>query len=139
MLVPNSEVQEKEYPARFIFPAEVMSDEIVKRDPDKDFDYDFKSMGIFKCTVNVKIWATRYLAAVLITDLNIGTSVTNAADRIVFEVYHKFLSFYTKESVLFMEKYSEQDGIDLIIPKWDGDKVTGVDWKHIGKLIDIVE
>jgi len=104
--------------------------------PANEFTHDFKGFGTHKSRCLVQIWRGENCCAVLFTDLNIGTSVTNAAEQIIEEVYSQHLKqHYPRERCLFIETYDKTEGLDIIVPKWDGERVYDVDWKHLGKII----
>jgi hypothetical protein len=77
----------------------------------------------------------------LFTDIGKGTSVTNASEQLVTEIYNQYLiSHYRKEQCLFAETYdrkekTDTEAIDIIVPEWENNKCIRVGWKHLGKKI----
>ena len=109
---------------------------MLEREADKSFVYDFRAAGTaFPSAVQVDIWANQHAIICMLTDINVGRSVTNAAAQIITEIYWKNLSNYLPQSCLFIETYDKEKGIDAILPVWDGNKVTSVNWKHLGKIL----
>lgn len=109
----------------------------IERAADLDFIHPFLGFRIHKSTVHVQVWYVGNYAIVLLTDTGKGTSVTNAAEQIIEEIYVKYLTAFLVCNCFFLETYSKTEGIDLIIPHWTSRKsVSGVEWKHIGKIID---
>lgn len=106
-----------------------------KRDADIKIDnYLYKGYGNCNSYCKLEIWKEEDKAVVLFTDINIGTSVTNASDILVTEIYNNFLLDYDKKNCLFMETYDEAKGVDIIVPKWKGSLVHDVTWIHLGKI-----
>lgn len=109
----------------------------IERAADLDFIHPFKGFGVHKSTVQVQVWWVSQYAIVLLTDTGKGTSVTNAAEQIIEEIYAKYLAAFLVQNCFFMETYSKSEGIDLILPSWTSRKsVSYVQWKHIGKIVD---
>jgi len=112
----------------------------LQRDPDLDFGHHFKGYGIHDSWVNIKMWAHGQQAIILITNGE-GTSVTNAAEQILTEVYNKSIKYqnFHHLNCVWIETYNPQKGIDFIIPKWAykglEPMVESVTWKHLGKLL----
>ncbi len=106
--------------------------------PVVDTTHNFLGFGIHKSQCRVKIWKDSGKFFVLFIDCNAGTSVTNAAEQLVEEVYKKHLSTVPKEDIIFAETYEDfpKENVDIIIPKWEGEKVTDVEWKHLAILIN---
>lgn len=107
------------------------------RKPDLDFIHSFRWMGRgFDSEVKVEIWFQDLKAVVMFTDTGVGTSITNAAEQVIEEVYHKKLFGFVKENCLFIETYDKyKDGVDIIIPVWNGETVADVGWAHLGKIL----
>jgi hypothetical protein len=109
--------------------------------PDLKFTHHFKGFGIHKSEVDVEIWKEHGKALILFTDTNKGTSITNAAEQVITEVYREHLHAFDVEDCLFCETYNKhKEGIDIILPEWDVDyygKKTcrDVEWRHVGKVI----
>jgi hypothetical protein len=94
--------------------------------------YRYKGLGVHNSECTIEIWRGKNKAVVLFTDNNKGTSVTNAADQLITEIYNKHLIYLHKENCIFMETYDRKEGIDFIIPTWSGNKVESVSWVHYG-------
>lgn len=108
------------------------------REPDMKFVHHFKGFGIHKSKCQVEIWFESMRAICMFSDMGrgSGTSITNAAEQVIGEVYQKHLSQnYMRENVLFCETYDKQEGIDIIIPDWNGPFVKSIEWFHMGKII----
>lgn len=110
------------------------------RKPDMDFIHDFLGFKIHKSTVHVEIWFEGDKAIVILNDTGKGTSVTNASEQIITEIYNKYLLNHPVGKVLFCEAYDKvKDGIDWIEPTWcmEGNKlvVHEVEWHRLGKII----
>lgn len=110
----------------------------IEKKPDSDFTHHFKGLGIHKSECSVKIWMKDGFAFILLTDTGKGTSVTNAAEQLIEEIYFSQLQpkGLAKDKCLFVETYDPKEGIDVVIPVWDKNKVIDVDWKHMGKIIN---
>ncbi len=111
------------------------------RDPDMKFIHKFLGFGIHKSECQVEIWFQDDRAIVVFTDTNKGTSVTNASEQIITEVYNQYLAKFPVSKVLFCETYDKvKDGIDWIEPTWTPDGKGGlmvhdVEWHHLGKIV----
>jgi len=112
---------------------------IPARDPDIMGVHEYLGFNRVPSSCDLEIWLTEDgRAVVLFTEIDHGTSVTNAGETLVEGVYEEFLKEkeIDKEKCLFMETYPHALGaIDLVIPKWNGDKVTSVSWRHLGTRI----
>ena len=97
--------------------------------------YKYIGLHTFKSECKVEIWKQGKQAVVLFTDLGIGTSVTNASEKLVTEIYNLYLSDCNPNECLFAETYDKTEAIDVIVPTWKGFQVIGVDWFHLGKII----
>lgn len=108
-----------------------------KREPDHSFVHKYKGFGRFPSHCKVEIWKDGRYAVVMFTELesNKGTSITNAAEIIVQEVYNLHLTSFLKECVLFVETYPYHKHVDMILPEWSGRNVIRVGWTHLGKLL----
>lgn len=71
---------------------------------------------------------------VILTDLGQGTSVTNAAEQLVYELYRKFLFKSHPEDIIWVEHYPENENeyakIEFAHISFDG-RAIGVSWKPI--------
>ncbi len=108
------------------------------RDPDMRFTHHFKGFGIHKSECLIEIWFLEKYCIVLFTDTGKGTSVTNASEQIITEVYEQaeLNLMYTREQCLFAETYDKvKDGIDIIIPEWKNGICVDVEWRHLGKIV----
>jgi hypothetical protein len=104
----------------------------LQRSPDMDFKHEYRGFGTFKSWCNVKIWKVDGKAIILFTD-RYGTSVTNAAELLITEIYNQYLTHVPKDKCLFIETYNyKRASYDIVIPRWTGDKVTDVDWTFLG-------
>lgn len=114
----------------------IQNHEFLSKEPRLDFDFDFEGFGKCKSKCNIKVWTIQEKQFVLLTDLGVGTSVTNASEIIITKLYREVFRLYHKEDLIFAEMYTEdrEEDIDLIIPTWIHDKVTNVEWKNIGKI-----
>ena len=110
-----------------------MTESNLKLDP-----FKYKGFGGCDSECKVEIWIhdTKDYAFVLLTDLGVGTSVTNFAEGLITEVYKRFLQDFKKDNCVFAETYDIEEGVDRVIPEWDGETVTKVSWKHMGKILD---
>jgi hypothetical protein len=107
----------------------------VERKPDLLFIHQFKGFGINKSECKVEIWKLQDKALVLFTDTGKGTSVTNASEQLVTEIYNQYLiKDYKPNQCLFSETY-DRIQIDIVLPNWQGNKCHRVGWKHLGKII----
>jgi len=99
--------------------------------------HGYLGFGRVVSNCQVEIWKLdEGRAVVLLTDMGQGTSVTNASETIITEVYEKHLKGTDKTKCLFMETYPYDNAdIDQVVPTWDGDQVISVNWVHIGKKI----
>ena len=120
--------------SRTLIPAiHLLSDKI---ESDIEVVHEFLGFGRCKSECKVEIWMDNKHAFVLLTDLGVGTSVTNASEQIITEVFNKYLgNKYLPEDCSFSETYDRKEGVDLVIPKWENKMVVSVDWKHIGKIL----
>ncbi len=111
---------------------------IPSKDPNISGLHEYIGLGRVPSSCNLDIWLLEdERAVVLFTEVNHGTSVTNAAETLVEEIYNKYLEKFDKDKCLFMETYSERpEHVDQIVPTWDGDQVISVNWVHIGKRIN---
>lgn len=106
--------------------------------PALDFEHSYIGFGTHPSKCNVKVWVFGMYLFVLFTDLGKGTSVTNASEQLVTEVYSviKMQSSFThfdKKDYFFAETYEgKNEGVDLVIPVWKGETAIDVDWQHIG-------
>ena len=124
--------------------SEVMTDKLAvpipTKDPDISMTHNYLGFGRVESSCMVEIWLTDDKRAfVLFTEIDYGTSVTNAAEILVEEIYLKYLKDKGVDSAdcMFMETYPHALGmIDLVIPEWHGDKVVTVSWRHLGKRIE---
>lgn len=111
-----------------------------EREPDIKFEeWNFKGFGIHPSTIMVKVWKLYSKIFVLFIDIGKGTSVTNAAEQLVEEVFSYLsdtgLIGNPKEDFIFAETYQgKNEGVDLVIPEWKGGKVVDVEWCHLGIL-----
>lgn len=112
---------------------------MLSRDPDDDFNFLYKGFGIHKSECNVKIW--KFPAGggfVLLTDTGKGTSVTNASETIITDLYALKFAGVPKKDLFFAEMYTERpiENMDAIVPKWVGDKCVGVDWLPLAQIFN---
>lgn len=116
----------------------------VGTDPDRMFTHRFKGFGIHDSECLVEMWnLPNGKILVVLNDTGKGTSVTNASEQIITELYNQYLEKwgYRPQECFFTETYDKyKEGIDLIIPEWTKDpygrwKVGDVEWRHIGKLV----
>jgi hypothetical protein len=118
--------------------------EILKRldiDPDKpNFEgpYLFLGMKIHNSSCRLQMWYREGFAFVLFHDIGRGTSVTNAADQLIEEITAKYLREYDRDLCVFAETYNDKEGIDIIVPSWNGKQVEDVDWKHFGPNLRMI-
>lgn len=110
------------------------------QEPTIEYDHEYLGFKTHKSKCNVKIWIiNEHYAFVIFTDLGIGTSVTNASEQLVEEVYFKSITQLgiDKSNVAFSEMYQESkvEDLDLVIPTWKGNKVINVNWKNIAQII----
>jgi len=119
---------------------EELSIPIPTKAPDIAEVMEYLGFGRIPSSCDVEIWKLEDgRAVILCTDRGDGTSVTNAAETVVQDVYEKYLKDTDKTKCLFMETYPYKDAnIDQIVPVWDGDQVVSVNWVHIGKRINQV-
>jgi hypothetical protein len=106
----------------------------LEKKPDQEFEHHFKGFGIHPSVCQVQIWKMGNKTFILFTDLGKGTSVTNASEQLVQEIYAEYLHPLPKEECMFAETYGDKEGIDLVLPVWRGDAVSDVEWKHLGVL-----
>lgn len=112
----------------------------LQREADLIFNHEYLGFGIHKSECQVEIWMSIPTSLgssclVLFTDLGKGTSVTNASEQLVSEIYNKYLiSNYKKERCVFSETYDRKQ-IDVIIPDWNNNVCERVTWKHLGMII----
>ena len=116
---------------------EELSIPIPTQAPDIAEVMEYLGFGVHKSSCDVEIWKLEDdRAVILCTDRGDGTSVTNAAETVVQDVYAKYLQGTDKAKCLFMETYPYEGAtIDQIVPVWDGDEVISVNWIHMGKRI----
>ena len=107
----------------------------VKRNPDLTLNpYRFKGYGNYDSECKVMIWHNKDYHLVVFVDLGKGTSVTNASEQLVTEIYKKHLIIYDKKECMFVETYDNIQ-YDAISPTWQDDKVLNVNWFHLGKIV----
>lgn len=112
----------------------------------KKITHNFLGFGIHKSSCVVEIYESNGKCFVLFVDTGNGTSVTNAAEQLITEIYEKHLiGKYSPNDILFAETYEadrnypgflDNGHVDAIIPTWNGSQVEKVEWKHIGKLVE---
>ena len=114
----------------------------IERKPDIVLNpYKFIGLRAFNSECKIEIWEADGKAIVLFTELssNKGTSVTNSAEQLVFEIYNRFLiSKYKTSQCLFAETYGKTDDhtISVIVPEWDElCQVVSHSWVYLGKII----
>lgn len=122
---------------------------INKRKPDFEFVHEYKGFGIHNSECKVEIWtqimSDRKNAVILFTDLGKGTSVTNASEQIVTEIWQKCLpGLFHQKDCLFLETYDgDKNNVDIVVPTWSNEniekiipenKCIKVTWKHLGKM-----
>lgn len=109
----------------------------LERNPDLSFIHKFLGFRIHKSECKVEIWKLTDRCIVLFTDTNKGTSVTNASEQIITEIYNQYLIHdYRREQCLFAETYDKvKEGIDVILPEWNGNSCESVEWRHLGKIV----
>lgn len=113
------------------------------RKPDEDFTHKFLGFGIHKSEVNVEIWflKNKEFVLVMLTDSGKGTSVTNACEQIITEIYHNYLKRYPVNAIFFCETYDKKERIDWIKPTWHLSRnnkleVRKVEWGPLGSIIE---
>lgn len=110
------------------------------KEPTKEFNYDFLGFGLYPSRCNVKMWHVGHDKwFVLFTDLKEGTSVTNASEQLVTEIFNNFLEGRDKENIFFAESYdtnTSNGDIDAIIPEWHENTCMSVTWEYVGKLLN---
>ncbi len=101
--------------------------------------YKFKGLGRHDSECKIEIWKDADKAVILFTDIGKGTSVTNASEQLVTEIYNKYLLNYDKKNLMFIETYQKRKNViesaDVVVPIWDGNEASDVNWFHLGKLI----
>lgn len=104
------------------------------------FIYEFKSKAGFDSKCLVEIWKTDDRAVVVFSELknNDGITVVNAAEQLIEEIKSKFLRFMIKENLIFLQKKEDHKQIDIIIPVWKDEKVTDINWSHMGMLTGLL-
>lgn len=113
----------------------------IERKPDIHLNpYKFKGFGIHNSECDVKIWFEKEKAIVLFTDIGKGTSVTNASEQLVTEIYNGYLTKFDKNNVMFMETYERDkrhriEDVDIVVPVWQDGKAVDVNWFHLGKIV----
>lgn len=118
---------------------EELSIPIPVKDPEISEIYNYLGFGRVQSSCELQIWFVEDRAVILFTEIDHGTSVTNAGEVLVEEVYKNYLEGVDKTKCLFMETYPyEGASIDQVVPTWDGDQVISVNWVHIGKRINQV-
>lgn len=111
----------------------------IQANPDQVFEclHHFKGLGTHPSVVNVKMWTFGHLVFVLFTDIGNGTSVTNASEQLVEEIYFLYLTRFKKEHCLFAETYEgKNEAVDFVLPEWVHNRVISVDWLHFGKRLN---
>lgn len=113
--------------------------------PEK-FTHNFLGFGIHKSSCEVEIYRKGDKVFVLFVDTGHGTSVTNACELLVQEIYDRYLiGKYKREDILFAETYKRDKkdlhrggimgAIDIIHVEWSDNTVIGVDWEFMGELV----
>jgi hypothetical protein len=107
-------------------------------DPHDEFEHSFLGFGNCQSKCNVKVWKSGDKRLVVLSDMGKGTSVTNAAEQIITELYNSKLKNLPKDNLIFAETYpyvEEDQTFDQIIPEWDGNSVKRVSWKHLATIV----
>jgi hypothetical protein len=109
----------------------------IERQPDLSFTHHFIGLRIHKSECKVEIWKLPTKCVILFTDTNKGTSVTNAAEQLITEIYNQYLiKDYKTNQCLFAETYDKvKEGIDIILPEWHDNICEDIEWRHLGKFV----
>jgi hypothetical protein len=113
----------------------------LQREPDIHLNpYKFKGLRTHNSECDVKIWFENDKAIILFTDIGKGTSVTNASEQLVTEIYNSYLTKYDKKNLMFMETYERNkrhkiEDVDVVVPIWQDNEAVDVNWFHLGKLM----